>query len=96
MVGIMASRAAKQDIEATQEINLPYPRALTPFIRRAPLPVLVRSCLEWLIDAPTLERLFEQTAKQQYTRELRLGFMVDLMLDVACGIQPLAGAAPKR
>lgn len=95
LVGIMASRTVKQDIEAEQEVNLPHPRELAPFIRRAPLAVLVRSCLEWLIDDATLERLFEQTAEQQYTRELTLGFMVDLMLDVACGIQPSAGAALK-
>ncbi|HYD62657.1 MAG TPA: hypothetical protein VEC35_20040 [Noviherbaspirillum sp.] len=68
---------------------------MAPFILRAPLPVLVRSCLEWLIDDAALGYLFEETAEQQYTRELTLGFMVDLMLDVACGIQPSAGAALK-
>jgi hypothetical protein len=91
----MASQVAKQEVEAAQLVSLPHPHELAPFIRRAPLPVLVRSCLEWLIDDGALGHLFEETAEQQYTRELTLGFMVDLMLDVACGIQPSAGAALK-
>ena len=91
----MVSRVAKQGVELAQQISLPHPPELAPFIRCAPLPVLVRSCLEWLIDDASLEHLFDETAEQQYTRELTLGFMVDLMLDVACGIQPSAGAALK-
>jgi hypothetical protein len=91
----MVSKVARKDVEAAQLINLPHPHELAPFIRRAPLPVLVRSCLEWLIDENTLGQLFEETAERQYTRDLTLGFMVDLMLDVACGIQPSAGAALK-
>lgn len=91
----MARQVAKQDVEAAQLVSLPHPHELTPFILRAPLPVLVRSCLEWLIDDAALGYLFDETAEHQYTRELTLGFMVDLMLDVACGIQPSAGAALK-
>lgn len=91
----MASRVAKQDVELAHQINLSHPPELAPFIQRAPLPVLVRSCLEWLIDDASLGILFDETAEQQYTRELTLGFMVDLMLDVACGIQPSASAALK-
>ena len=72
---------------------LPYPRELKPFVERSPLPVLVRSCLEWLIDDQALEALFRQTAQQQYTRELTIDFMVNLMLDVICGMHASAGAA---
>lgn len=68
----MPVRTTKQDIDAIQEMLLPYPRKLAPFIRRAPLPVLVRSCLERLIDQATLERLFKDTAQEQYTREITL------------------------
>lgn len=91
----MARPVAKQDVEAAPLGSLPHPQELAPFILRAPLPVLVRACLEWLIDDTALRALFEATAEQQYTRELTLGFMVGLMLDVACGIQPSAGAALK-
>jgi len=57
------------------------------------LPVLVRSCLEWLIAQAGLNTLFEHTAQEQYTRAITLEVLVGLMLDVACGIQPSAHAA---
>jgi len=72
---------------------LACPQALAPFVRRAPLPVLVRSCLEWLLARAELNALFEQLAQEQYTRELTLDFLVDVMLDVACGTHPSAYAA---
>lgn len=40
-----------------------------------------------MLQQAMLEQLFEQTAQDQYTRELTLTCLVDLMLDVACGIQ---------
>lgn len=91
----MMRRNAKKDAEKLQQITLPHPRELAPFILQAPLPVLVRSCLEWLTDAELLKQLFAATAQEQYTRQLTLDFMVYLMLDVACGIEPSAGAALK-
>lgn len=88
------ARCAKAD---SPELSLPpqllCPQALAPFVRRAPVPVLVRSCLEWMLQQADLDTLFEQTAQQQYTRQITLDFLVDLMLDVACGIQPSAHAA---
>ena len=83
------------DAELLLPPELVCPSALAPFLRRAPLPVLVRCCLEWMLEQAKLETLFEQTAEQQYTRQLTLDFLVDLMLDVACGIQPSAHAALK-
>jgi hypothetical protein len=84
----MVRQSGKQ--EAGEGSPLKYPKELAPFIRDAPLPVLARSTLEWLLQQAMLEQLFEQTAQDQYTRELTLTFLVDLMLDVACGIQPSA------
>lgn len=90
----MAVHTAQKTAPAIQIPGLSPPREMRPFLsRRGALPVLVRSCLEWLIDAKTLEQLFAQAADKQYTRELTLSFMVYLMLDVACGIHPSAGAA---
>ncbi len=74
---------------------LACPRALAPFLRRAPVPVLVRSCLEWMLAQADLNALFDHTAQEQYTRSLTLDFLVDLLLDVACGAQPSAHAALK-
>jgi hypothetical protein len=92
---MMMRRNARKDAEKLQQVKLPHPRELDSFILRAPLPVLVRSCLEWLTDAELLKQLFDATAEEQYTREITLDFMANLMLDVACGIEPSAGAALK-
>lgn len=83
-------------MERMQQVTLPHPRELAPFILGAPLPVLVRSCLEWLTDGELLKQLFDATAEEQYTRAITLDCMVTLMLDVACGIAPSAGAALKN
>jgi len=84
----MLKGSVKQD--SNEDSPLEFPKALMPYVRKAPLPVLVRSTLEWLLKQATLEQLFEDTAQDQYTRELTLTFLVDLMLDVASGIQPSA------
>jgi hypothetical protein len=76
--------------ESEEGSPLKHPKELSSFIHGAPLPVLVRSTLEWMLQKAMLESLFEQTAQDQYTRELTLTCLVDLMLDVACGIQPSA------
>lgn len=82
---------SRPGMQALQEGSpLKYPKELAPFIHGAPLPVLVRSTLEWMLQQAMLESLFAQTAQDQYTRELTLTCLVDLMLDVACGIQPSA------
>ena len=74
---------------------LACPHALAPFLRRAPVPVLVRACLEWMTAHAELNALFDDTAQDQYTRSLTLDFLADLLLDVACGTQPSAHAALK-
>ncbi len=84
---------ARQAEGMARDAGVPHPHELTPFVARAPLQVMVRSCLEWLIDEQTMQRLFDEVAQGQYTRALTLDFMVDTMLDVACGRHPSAGAA---
>lgn len=84
---------AKEMPTGLDEITVPYPPELKPFIARAPLQVLVRSCLEWLMDDQTMQCLFEKCAKAQYTRKLTLDFMMHTMLDVICGKHATAGAA---
>src|SRR3954452_20512272 len=69
------------------------PAILDPFAREAAATVMTRMALEWLIDEAALEQLFEDRAAAQYTRELTLTHMVDLMLDVAAGIRPSPRAA---
>jgi hypothetical protein len=60
-----------------------------------PLGVMVRGTLEWLLDAPTLEMLFQQHAPDHYTRELTLDALVGLLIQVSVGAHPSVHAAYK-
>lgn len=66
---------------------------LLPHGDAVPLAVMVRGTLEWLLDEPTLEALFEQHAPDQYTRELTLHALVRLVIQVAAGIHRSVHAA---
>ena len=69
------------------------PAILDPFARGAAATVMTRMALEWLIDDTALDQLFEDQAESQYTRELTLSHLVNLMLDVATGVRPSPRAA---
>lgn len=58
-----------------------------------PLGVMVRGTLEWMLDEQTLERLFEGHAPEQYTRELTLGTLVRLLIQVSAGTRASVYAA---
>src|SRR5512135_3935272 len=75
------------------EVNVTLPAILDPFAKGAAATVMTRMALEWLIDEPTFETLFQQVTDAQYTRELTLTHMVDIMLDVASGTRPSSRAA---
>ena len=66
---------------------------LQPFVKGSPLTVMVRSALEWLVDEIAIEQIFDKAAVSQYTRELTLSHLVDVLLDVASGVRPSARAA---
>lgn len=68
---------------------------LLPHGDAVPLAVMVRGTLEWLLDEPTLEALFEKHAPGQYTRELTLHALVRLVIQVAAGIHRSVHAAYK-
>src|SRR3954470_21765561 len=63
------------------------------FLQQAPISVMFRALLERALDPDELDRLFEQTATSQYTRELLFSSVVDLMGLVVCGAQPSARSA---
>jgi hypothetical protein len=48
------------------------PPSILPHGHAVPLGVMVRGMLEWLLDEPTLEQLFQEHAPEQYTRELTI------------------------
>src|SRR5262245_2816084 len=69
------------------------PPILDRFVQGSPLTVMVRAALDWLVDEVVVDEIFEKTAVSQYTRELTLSHLVDVMLDVATGVQPSPRAA---
>ena len=71
------------------------PLALVPHARAAPLGVLVRGTLEWMLDDPSLEALLQNHAPKQYTRELTLSALVKLLIQVSAGVRASVFAAFK-
>jgi Transposase DDE domain len=71
------------------------PLAIVPHCQAVPLGVLVRGTLEWLLDKPTLEMLFQQQAPDHYTRELTLAALVGLLIQVSVGAHRSVHAAYK-
>jgi hypothetical protein len=69
------------------------PIAVVPHGRAVPLGVMVRGTLEWMLDEPTLEKLFRQHAPQQYTRALTLHALVRLLIQVSAGTRASVFAA---
>lgn len=57
------------------------------FCEGSPLSVMARATLEYALAPDWVNELFERTAASQYTRELTLSTMVDLMAPVVCGVQ---------
>lgn len=64
------------------------PRAFDPFVERAPCTVLTRLLAERVVDDQLLSSLFERHAGTQYNREITITQLVEVMLDVACGMVP--------
>ena len=58
---------------------------LERFAERSPACVMVRGTMENVITSDLLDRVFEQTARRQYCRELLFSSIVDLLGLVATG-----------
>src|SRR5919108_4544646 len=69
------------------------PDCFQPFLQRAPVAVLTRTCLESLFDPEQLDALFRQTARSQYQHELLFSQLLELMLLVVFRQQPSVYAA---
>lgn len=63
------------------------------FIEQAPISVMFRTLLEHALDPSEIDRLFEENADRQYTREVLFSSIVELMGAVVCGAQPSVRAA---
>lgn len=65
------------------------------FVENTPMTVMVRAMMERIFAPPLLDQLFEETAEQQYQRELLFSSVVGLMSLVVCGMYPSLNAAYK-
>lgn len=65
------------------------------FIVDSPICVMIRALLEKALHPQTVDRLFEQHAQRQYTRELLFSSVTEVMSLVVCGMQKSVNAAYK-
>jgi len=63
------------------------------FVEESPVSVMVRGLMERVFAPEQIDRIFEENAKVQYTRELLFSSLVELMSLVVCGIYPSVNAA---
>ena len=73
--------------------NSGLPDAIIPHGQAVPLGVMVRGTLEWMLDETALERLFQEHAPEQYTRELTISALVRLLIQVSAGARASVFAA---
>jgi hypothetical protein len=62
------------------------PRAFDAFVQGAPCAVLTRLVAERIVDDQLLRTLFQEHAVTQYDRDITITHLVEVMLDVACGL----------
>lgn len=63
------------------------------FVKYSPISVMARGLMERILAPETINRIFEENASSQYTRELLFSSLVELMSLVVCGIHPSVSAA---
>jgi IS4 transposase len=63
------------------------------FVEGTPVCVMIRGSLEYALSEPFVNRIFEDTAMRQYTRELLFSDVVDVMGAVVCQVFPSVNAA---
>src|SRR5271154_1052824 len=61
------------------------PTEILPHCAAVPLGVMVRGIMESLLDAEALEKLLQEHAPQQYTLELTIDALVNLLIQVSAG-----------
>jgi hypothetical protein len=71
------------------------PITIVQHCEAVPLGVMVRGTMEWLLDEPMVEKLFQQHAPEQYTRELTVAALVKLFIQVSTGARGSVHAAYK-
>lgn len=63
------------------------PEAFEPFVKGAPCAVMTRMVAEYVVDDQRLAALFQEQAVTQYERQITIDQLVNVLLDVVCGVQ---------
>ena len=63
------------------------------FVKKSPISVMARGIMERVLNPQKLNKWFNLTAKQQYTKDLLFSTVFDLMSQVVCGSRPSVNAA---
>ncbi len=71
-------------------------KAFEKFVGGSPVCVMIRGCLEYALPESFVNTLFENTAQQQYTRNLLFSDVVDVMGSVVCQVFPSVHAAYQK
>ena len=69
------------------------PAIFENFVQQSPVTVMMRGILERVMSPEKLDELFEQTAENQYTRELLFSEVVELMMPVVTRRRPSVHAS---
>lgn len=63
------------------------------FAEQSPISVMARGMMERILNPAQLDEWFENTAQEQYTRELLFSSVFDIMSQVVCGVHSSVHAA---
>ena len=63
------------------------------FVEKSPISVMARGMMERVLNPNQLDQWFNETAKQQYTKELMFSTVFDIMSQVVCGSRKSVHAA---
>ena len=66
------------------------------FVKKRPLPVMIRGMFESAFNAERVDEVFEKAALKQYERDLRFSTVVNILTEVVFDISPSVGAAYTR
>jgi len=69
------------------------PIAILPHAEAVPLGLMVRGTMEWTLDEHVLQKLLEDHAPEQYTRQLTIAALVKLLIQVSAGAKASVFAA---
>jgi hypothetical protein len=75
------------------EVNMKLSPVFKRFVANSSISVIARGMMERVLNPEQLNEWFDNTAQDQYTRELLFSSVFDIMSQVVCGSRPSVNAA---